>query len=348
VNKRLSLLACVALIASAVAWHAPLGAAEGPYRLLKEIAVGTDGGWDYASVDSGAKRLYVTHGTQVVVIDMEKNTVVGTIAPTLGVHGFAVAADLGKGFASNGRENKAAVVDLKTLQILSSIATGENPDAILYEPAHKEVYAFNGTGKSATVFDAVTGAVKTTIPLPGKPEFAVVDVKAGRIYNNIEDTSAVVVIDTATHKIVNTWPIAPGEEASGLAIDLAHHRLFIGCANSLMVMMDSTSGKVLGSVPIGEGVDANAFDPGTGYAFASSSDGTLTVASVDAAGKFSVVQKLATPQRTRTMTLDPVTHRLYAAAAEYKPGAPAADGKPPARPAMVPGSFKVVVYELVK
>jgi DNA-binding beta-propeller fold protein YncE len=279
---------------------------------------------------------------------MEKNTVVGSIAPTPGVHGFAVAADLGKGFASNGRENKAAVVDLKTLQILSSVATGENPDAILYEPARKEVYAFNGTGKSATVFDAVTGVVKTTIPLPGKPEFAVVDVKAGRIYNNIEDTSAVVAIDTATHKIVNTWPIAPGEEASGLAIDLAHHRLFIGCSNNMMVMMDSTSGKILGSIPIGEGVDANAFDPGTGYAFASSSDGTLTVATVDAAGKLSVVQKLATPLRTRTMTLDPVTHRLYAAAAEYKPGAPGADGKPPARPAMVPGSFKVVVYELVK
>jgi DNA-binding beta-propeller fold protein YncE len=347
-NTRLSLLACIALIASAIAWHAPLGAAEGPYRLLKAIPVGTDGGWDYASVDSGAKRLYVTHGTQVVVIDMEKNTVVGTIAPTPGVHGFAVAADLGKGFASNGRENKAAVVDLKTLQILSTVATGENPDAILYEPAHKEVYAFNGTGKSATVFDAVTGAVKTTIPLPGKPEFAVVDVKAGRIYNNIEDTSTVVVIDTATHKIVNTWPIAPGEEASGLAIDLAHHRLFIGCSNNMMVMMDSTSGKVLGSVPIGEGVDANAFDPATGYAFASSSDGTLTVATVDAGGKLAVVQKLATPMRTRTMTLDPVTHRLYAAAAEYKPGAPGADGKPPVRPAMVPGSFKVVVYELVK
>ena len=321
-TKRLAVLACVALVASAVAWQAPLRAVDGPYRLLTEIPVGTDGGWDYASVDSAARRLYVTHGTNVVVIDMEKNAVAGTIAPTPGVHGFAIAPDLGRGFASNGRENKAAVVDLKTLQILSSVETGQNPDAILYEPAHKEVYAFNGSGKSATVFDAATGAAKTTIALPGKPEFAVVDVKAGRIYNNIEDTSAVVVIDTATHKIVNTWPIAPGEEASGLAIDLARRRLFIGCSNNLMVMMDSTSGKVLGSVPIGAGVDANAFDPGTGFAFASSSDGTLTVAKVDAAGTLAVVQKLATPPRTRTMTLDPVTHRLYAAAAEYKPGPP--------------------------
>jgi DNA-binding beta-propeller fold protein YncE len=346
-TRRLIIQACVALVASVVAWQAPIGAAEGPYRLLKEIPVGIEGGWDYASVDSAARRLYVTHGTQVVVIDTEKNAVIGTIAPTPGVHGFAVAADLGRGFASNGRENTAAVVDLTTLKILSSVETGQNPDAILYEPAHKEVYAFNGGGKSATVFDAVTGVVKTTIPLPGKPEFAVVDVKAGRIYNNIEDTSAVVVIDTATHKIVNTWPIAPGEEASGLAIDLARHRLFIGCSNNMMVMMDSASGQVLGSVPIGEGVDANAFDPGTGYAFASSSDGTLTVANVDAAGKLTVVQKLATPPRTRTMTLDPATHRLYAAAAEYKPGAPGADGKP-GRPTMAPGSFKVMVYELLK
>jgi DNA-binding beta-propeller fold protein YncE len=346
-KKRVTLLASIAIAVSALASQAPIGAAEGPYRLLKEIPIGTDGGWDYASVDSAAKRLYVTHGTQVVVIDMEKNAVVGAIAPTPGVHGFAVAADLGKGFSSNGRENKAAVVDLKTLQITSSVETGQNPDAILYEPAHKEVYAFNGNGKSATVFDALTGAVRTTITLPGKPEFAVEDVKAGRIYNNIEDTSTVVVIDTATHKIVNSWPIAPGEEASGLAIDLAHHRLFIGCSNNMMVMMDSTSGKVLGSVPIGEGVDADAFDPGTGYAFASSSDGTLTVASVDASGKLTVVQKLTTPLRTRTMTLDPATHRLYAAAAEYKPGPAGADGKP-GRPTMVPGSFKVMVYELAK
>ena len=345
--KKLSIvLACVALVACAVAWQAPLRAAEGPYRLLKEIPVGTDGGWDYASVDSAAKRLYVTHGTRVVVIDTEKNAVVGEVTPTPGVHGFAVAPDLGKGFASNGRENKAAVVDLKTLKILASVDTGANPDAILYEPGHKEVYTFNGNAKSATVFDAATGAVKATIALPGKPEFAVVDLKAGRIYNNIEDTSTLVVIDTTTHKVVNTWPIAPGEEASGLAIDLANHRLFIGCSNNMMVMMDSTSGKVLGNVAIGEGVDANAFDPGTGYAFASSSDGTMTVAKVDT-GKLTVVQKLATPPRTRTMTIDPATHRVYAAAADYKPGAPGADGKP-GRPTMAPGSFKVMVYELVK
>ena len=239
-------------------------AADGPYRQLKEIAIGGEGGWDYLSVDTAARRLYVSHATKVVVVDIDKNTVVGEIAPAPGVHGIAVAPDLGRGFVSNGRESTVSIVDLKTLQIVGTVKTGENPDAILYEPVHKEVYAFNGRGKSATVFDAKTGEVRATIPLPGKPEFAVFDEKAGRIYNNIEDTSQLVAIDPATHAVAATWPIAPGEEASGLALDPATHRLFVGCSNNLMLMVDATTGKVLASVPIGPGVDANAFDPGTG------------------------------------------------------------------------------------
>jgi len=170
------------------------------------------------------------------------------------------------------------------------------------------------------------------------------DVAAGRIYNNIEDKNEVVAIDTASHAVVATWPIAPGEEASGLAIDLVHHRLFIGCSNNLMEMMDSQSGKVLGSVPIGPGVDANAFDPGTGLAFASSSDGTLTVAKVGDDGRLTVVQKLETPKRSRTMTLDPATHRLYVPAADFTP--PPADAPQGARPQVAPGSFRVMVYEM--
>jgi DNA-binding beta-propeller fold protein YncE len=344
-KKIAALSASAALVTLALTgWHATARAAEGPYKLANQIKVGGDGGWDYLSVDSAARRLYVSHATKVVVIDLDKETVVGEVAPTPGVHGFAIAADLGKGFSSNGQESKAAVVDLKSLQTVSKVDTGQNPDCILYEPRHKEVYTFNGRGKSATVFDAQTGAVTATVPLPGKPEFAVEDVQAGRIYDNIEDANAVVVIDTGTHKVVETWPIAPGEEASGMAIDLARHRLFIGCSNNLMVMMDSATGKVLSTLPIGPGVDGNAFDPGTGLAFASSSDGTLTVATVDAAGKLALVQKLATPPRARTMTLDPKTHKVYAAAADYAPGAPGADGKP-GRPQMVPGSFRVMVYE---
>ncbi len=321
-------------------------AAEGPYKQLADIKVGADGGWDYLAVDSAARRLYVSHATKVVVIDMDKNEVAGEISPAPGVHGIALAPDLGKGFVSNGRENSASIVDLKSLQITGSVKTGANPDCILYEPGHKEVYTFNGRDNSATVFDAQTGDVKATIPLPGKPEFAVVDVKAGRIYNNIEDTNEIVVIDTKTHAVAAKWPIAPGEGASGLAIDLDHHRLFTVAGNKLLVALDSATGKVLSTLPIGPGVDAAAYDPGTGLVFASSSDGTLTVAKADATGKLALVQTLATPPRSRTMALDPKTHRIYVSAAEFTAPPPAAPGAQPQRPQMAPGSFKVVVYEM--
>jgi DNA-binding beta-propeller fold protein YncE len=322
-------------------------AADDPYRQLEEIAIGGEGGWDYLSVDSAARRLYVSHASKVVVIDLDQDKVVGEIAPANGVHGIAIAADLGRGFVSNGREATVSIVDLKTLQITGTVKTGENPDAILYEPVTHEVYAFNGRGKSATVFDARTGELRATIPLPGKPEFAVFDETAGRIYNNIEDTSQLVAIDPATHAVVATWPIAPGEEASGLALDPERHRLFVGCSNERMLMLDASNGKVIASVPIGAGVDANAYDPGTGLAFASSSDGTLTVARPEGRDTLSVVQTLQTPRRSRTMTLDPKTHRLYVAAADFGPPASGPDGRPQ-RPPIVAGSFKVVVYEMAR
>jgi len=346
--KTLRTTLCLTLLAAGLVGSqaAALPAAEGPYKKLAEIKVGADGGWDYLAVDSAARRLYVSHATKVVVIDADKNEVIGEIAPALGVHGIAVAAELGRAFVSNGRENSASIVDLKTLQITGSVKTGANPDCILYEPGHKEVYTFNGSGNSATVFDAQTGDVKATIPLPGKPEFAVVDIKAGRIYNNIEDTNEIVVIDTKSRAVVARWPIAPGEGASGLAIDLEHHRLFTVAGNKLLVAIDSATGKVLSTLPIGPGVDAAAYDPGTGLVFASSSDSTLTVAKADAAGKLALVQTLATPARSRTMTLDPETHRIYVSAAEFTAPPPAAPGAQPQRPQMVPGSFKVVVYEM--
>jgi DNA-binding beta-propeller fold protein YncE len=334
----------VALVVLALGPWGAARAAEGPYRQLKEIPIGGEGGWDYLAVDAAARRLYVSHATKVVVVDIDKDTVVGEIAPAPGVHGIAIAADLGRGFVSNGREATVSIVDLKTLQIVGTVKTGENPDAILYEPVHKEVYAFNGRSKSATVFDARTGEVRATIPLPGKPEFAVFDEKADRVYNNIDDTSQLDAIDPKTHTLAATWPIAPGEEASGLALDPATHRLFVGCSNNVMLMLDATSGKVVASVPIGPGVDANAFDPGTGLAFASSGDGTLTVARPEGSGKLSVVQTLSTPKRSRTMTLDPTTHRLYVAAAEFAPPTTGPDGKPQ-RPQVVPGTFRIVVYE---
>ena len=199
--------------------------AQGPYHLLKEISIGAEGGWDDLSVDAAARRLYVTHATKVVVIDLDTEKVVGEIGDTPGVHGFAIATELGRGFSSNGRENKVSIVDLKTLTTLSKMDTGENPDAIVYEPAHQEVYAFNGHGSSVTVIDAKTGKVVTTIMLPGKPEFAAVDSNAGRVYCNIEDKSAVVAIDSKTHQVVNTWPIAPGAEPSCAGITTPTMRL---------------------------------------------------------------------------------------------------------------------------
>lgn len=339
-RRFLILLAISLLSLSRVA----LFGASASYHLLKEIPVGGDGGWDYLSVDSDARRLYVSHGNEVVVIDLDNNTVAGHITDTPGVHGLAVAPDLKRGFSTNGRENKASMIDLTTLKTLSKIDTGQNPDGMLYEPVQQEIYTFNGRGQSATVIDAKAGKVVATIPLGGKPEFAATDGKAGRVYNNIEDKNEVVAIDTKTHTVVNHWPIAPGEGATGMAFDVAHHRLFLACSNKLMVMMDSVTGKVVATVPIGDGADAASFDPATQLAFASGGDGTVVIAHEDSPDKLTVVQTLKTEARARTMTLDPKTHRIYLASASYLAVAASVPGARAPRPQMVPGSFKVLVY----
>ena len=287
-------------------------ASEAPYHFIKEIPVGGSAQWDYLKVDPETHRLYLSHATKVEVIDLEKGTVIGTIENTPGVHGIALAPKLGLAFTSNGQENKASIVDLKTLKTISKVATGANPDSILYEPVQSEVYTFNGKGKSATVFHPESGKVIATIDLGGKPEFAVSDSQAGRVYVNLEDKSEVAAIDLKAHNVVSRWPIAPGEAASGMAIDLEHHRLFLGCDNKKMVMMDSTTGKVIATVPIGAGVDANAFDPGTQLAFSSNGEeGTTTIARETAPDKLTVVQTLKTVVGARTMALDQVTHNIY-------------------------------------
>ena len=323
--------------------------ADGPYHLIKEIPVGGEGGWDYLSVDSAAQRLYVSHGNNVVVIDLDKDRVAGEITNTPGVHGIAIAPELGLGVTSNGRENKAGIVDLKTLQTLSKVDTDQGPDGMLYEPGQKEAYLFCGRGQSATVVDVKAGKVVATIPLGGRPEFAAADPKIGRVYNNIEDNGKVAVIDTKSHQVITNWPIAPGEGASGMAIDLKNHRLFLGCGGSkTMMMMDSANGKVMASVPIGDGVDANAFDPGTQLAFASCRDGTTTIAQEDSPDKLTVVQTLATQRGSRTMALDPATHKIYLAAAEFETSTNQAAATPRQRPRMIPGTFKILVYGMDK
>jgi len=322
----------------------PIYGTAGSYKLLKEIPVGGEGGWDYLTVDESARRLYVSHATKVEVIDIDKEAVVGQIADTAGVHGIAVAPRLGLGFTSNGRENKASIFDLSTLKTTSKVDTGENPDAILYEEGQEEVYTFNGRGRSATVFKAKTGKVMATIPLSSKPEFSVADTQAGRIYCNLEDKSAVAVIDAKAHKVLSTWPIAPGEEPSGMAYDAQNKRLFLGCGNKLMVMMDSETGKVLSSVPIGQGVDATKFDSGTMLAFCSCGDGTVTIAHEDSPDKLTVVQTIKTEPRARTMALDTKTHKIYLASARFGAATDQPSGGKKGRPSAVPGTFKVLVY----
>ena len=329
----LPILPLAALVLTAAA-----GRADEPYHFIKEIPVAGDGGWDYLTVDSAAHRLYVSHGTKVDVVDLTTDTVIGAVTNTPGVHGIAIAPKLNRGFVSDGKANQVSVFDPATLATTATVATGANPDAILFEPGQNEVYTFNGKGKSATVIAADTGTVVATIPLGAKPEFSQADPGLGRVFDNLEDTSELVAIDTKSHAVVNRWKIAPGESASGLAIDTEHHKLFLGCDNQLMEMVDGTSGKVLASVPIGDGVDANAFDPGTQLAFASCGDGTTTIAHEDG-DQLTVVQTLKTAKGARTMTLDPATHNIYLATAQMS--APAEGQK---RGKVVPGTFKILVY----
>jgi len=315
----------------------------GPYHAGPVIQIGGEGGWDYLTVDAAAHRLYVSHATHVVVIDTQTNKIVGDIPDTPGVHGVAIAADLGKGFVSNGRENTSSMFDLKTLTLIKKIDTGENPDAILYEPAKKEIYTMNGRGKSATVIDAAGGTVVATIPLDGKPESAQADSRVGKVYVNMEDLNSVKVIDTATHTVTATWPAAPCEAATGMAFDQATHRLFLGCDNQLMVMMDSTNGKVVYSVPVGAGVDSTWFDPQTRLAFTSNGGaGTVSVAHEDSAAALKIVQTIKTARGARTMALDPATHTIYLAATDYEPQAPGSKDRPKA----VVGTFRVLTYQM--
>src|SRR5882724_10970014 len=241
------------MAASAPAFLCGAAAANEPYKFLNEIPIGGEGGWDILTIDSAASRLYLSHATKVVVVDLNKNAIAGEIADTPGVHAFAAIPELHRGFSSNGKESKSSVVDLKTLSTTSKIDTGESPDAIVYEPRRGEVYIFNHKGNSATVVDAKEAKVVTTIPLGGSPEFAAVDETAGRIYCNIEDKNEVAVIDAAKHEVIGRWPLAPGEGPSGIALDAAHHRLFAGCHNKTMVMLDTETGKVVTTVPIGAG-----------------------------------------------------------------------------------------------
>jgi len=306
------------------------------YHRVKEIAIGGEGGWDYLIVDPGAHRLYTSHATKIVVADTDTGTVVGEIPDLAGVHGIALAPDLGRGFTSNGRANTSTIVDLKTLKSLGTVATGANPDSIRYSPSRKEVWAFNHTGKSVTVFSAQTGTVLATIVVGGELEEAVEDPSANRMYVNVEDKGAIGVMDTLKHTLVATWPIADCEGPTGLAFDAAHHLLLSAC-DGKMAVTDSRTGKAVTSFPIAANVDGNGFDPATGYAFASSRTGVLTIAHEETPNKFTVVQTLETQPSGRTMWLDPVSHNVYVPVATTTAG-------PNGRAQITPNTMKVLVF----
>src|SRR5450432_1228885 len=268
-------------------------AAEQSYKFVSEIPIGGEGGWDILNVDSASHRLYLSHATKVVVVDLEKNAVLGEIADTPGVHAFIAVPELKRGFSSNGKENKSSMVDLTTLKTVAKVDTGEGPDAIAYEPKRGDVYVFNHRGNSVTVIEAKSAKVVSTIELGGSPEFGVGDSEAGRIYCNLEDKSEVVAIDTSKHEVTARWPLAPGAEPTGIALDAAHHRLFSAC-RKLLVMVDTETGKVVGSVPTGNGADGCAFDSSSGLVFVPCGEGLTTIARAEAPDRLVVVQTLKT------------------------------------------------------
>ena len=318
-------------------------AQDGPYRFVKEIPIGGEGGWDYLSVDAAAHRLFVSHGNRMVIVDTQQDKIAGEITDTPGVHGLTLASDLGRGLVANGGDNTVSIVDLKTLKTLQKVKTDADPDTIAYDPLHHVGYAFAKAGKTATAFDVNSGAIVATFPLGGTPQATVVDAKRGKVYVNLQDKNAIAVIDTASHKLTDTWSIEPGQNQSGLAIDLENQRLFVGCRNKLMVMVDATNGKVLAQVPIGTGTDSSWFDPGTKLAFSSTGEGPVTVAREDSPTTLTTVQTLATRPSARTMTLDPTTHRIYLVVSDFEAAVPGQRGRPKA----VPETFRVLVYEMV-
>jgi YVTN family beta-propeller protein len=340
--KTVRTVAILLFIASAVVWAQD----NSGYHVVKKTLIGGEGGWDYLFVDAGARRLYLSHGDRVIVLDADELKVVGEIPNTQGVHGIAVAPEFHHGFTSNGRSSTVTIFDLNTLKVIKEVpVTGKNPDAILYDTFSKKLFTFNGRSQDATVLNPETGDTLATIFLGGKPEFAVTDFK-GHVYVNIEDKSEIAAIDALSNKVLTRWSIAPGEEPSGLAIDVANRRLFSVCGNKMMVVSDPDSGKVVTTVPIGEGPDACKFDPGTNLAFSSNGEGTITVIREESPTKFVVVETAKTQLRARTMEIDTKTHALFTVSAEFGETPKPTPERPRPRPPIVPNTF--VILELQK
>ena len=315
--------------------------AQKQYKVVNTVKLGGEGGWDYLYYDKDGQRLFITRGSHVMVVDAKTLKVSGDIPDLSGIHGVALAPELGRGFVSNGGDNTVTIFDLKTLKKLDSVKVGERPDAILYDPFTKHVFTFNARSKDSSVVDAASGKVVGTVPLDGKPEFPVSDGK-GKVYANIEDKSEIAAIDASKLSVLNHWSVSPCQEPSALAFDGTHHRLFAGCDNKMMAVVDSDTGKVVTTVPIGAGVDAGRFNPKTQEVFMScGGDGVLTVIHEDSPDKYTVTQNLATAKGARTMAMDYASNTAYLVTAQREATPPA----PGQRSAMVPGSFELIVVK---
>jgi YVTN family beta-propeller protein len=333
-KRTLAIILATAIFAAVPAF------AQKQFKMADRVKLGGEGGWDYLTYDNVGHRLFITRGSHVMVADAVTLKVTGDIPDLSGIHGVALAQELGRGFVSNGGDNTVTIFDLKTLKKLDSVKVGERPDAILYEPFSKRVFTFNARGQNSTAIDAASGKVVGTIPLGGKPEFPASDGQ-GKLYVNIEDKSQIAQVDVSKLTVLNTWPVAPCQEPSALAIDVEHHRLFAGCDNKMMAVVDSDSGKVVTTVPIGEGVDAGRFNPKTQEIFMSCGEGVLTVVHEDSPDKYTVRQNLATAKGARTMAMDKENNVVYLVTAQRVSTPPA----PGQRPAMVPGSFELIVVK---
>jgi YVTN family beta-propeller protein len=341
-KKQLFLAAGLLLTASFTALSAQSVLSPGHYKVADKIKLEGDGGWDYIAVDDNSNKLYVSHGTIVQVVDLSTNKLIATITGTNGVHGIAIASDLNKGFISDGKDSAVTIFDLTTNVIIAKInVTGKNPDAICYDKVTQRVFTFNGRSSNSTVIDAKTNAVIGTIALTGKPEFAAAD-GTGKIFVNLEDKNMISKIDAKNMTVDAIWPLAPGDGPSGLVMDTKTRRLFSVCDNKMMVVVNADDGKVVTTVPIGDGPDAVAFDYNKNLVYSSNGEGTLTVVEEKNANTFTVLDNVSTAKRARTCAVNSKTHHIYLPTAEFEPAPEATKENPHPRPKVKPGTFYIL------
>ena len=342
-SLRLSLLGAVVLSSGLAIGSPP----DSGYHLLKKYQLGAAPGgkeyWDYITFDPATRRLYISHNTEVKIVDADTGSVVGSIPDLKRVHGIAIVSDLGRGFISDGGADEVVVFDPKTLKVTGHIKTGGNPDCVIYDPASRHIFAMNGKSNDASVIDPATAAVVATIPMGGRPEYAVAD-GHGTIYDNIEDKNEVVAIDSLTNAVKSRWPIAPAEEATAIDLDVQHHRLFIGGRNKLLAIMDTSTGKVIQSFPIGAGVDTNLYEPESGLLFVAAREGLLHIFHEDTPDHFSAVETVKTEFGARNMALDPKTHRLFIDTSDFGAAPQPTTEQPHPQPVPVSGTFRLLVY----